>query len=138
MPRLRAIAQIITHQTEWWDGTGEPAGLAGDDIPLESRILSLAAEFIIQVNQYKYLGKSEGEIFSQALNQCRQQQSSRFDPKLVDTLTLLAMGLQQGLDLSVITPKPTSGLWLLDSRWDSQSKSGEQTSVYSTPGRIYG
>jgi HD-GYP domain-containing protein (c-di-GMP phosphodiesterase class II) len=138
MPRLRAIAQIITHQTEWWDGTGEPAGLAGDDIPLESRILSLAAEFIIQVNQYKYLGKSEGQIFSQALEQCRQQQSSRFDPKLVDTLTLLAMGLQQGLDLSVITPKLTSGLWLLDSRWDSHSKSGEQTSVYSTPGRIYG
>jgi HD-GYP domain-containing protein (c-di-GMP phosphodiesterase class II) len=138
MPRLRAIAQIITHQTEWWNGTGEPAGLAGDDIPLESRILSLAAEFIIQVNQYKYLGKSEGQIFSQALEQCRQQQSSRFDPKLVDTLTLLAMGLQQGLDLSVITPKLTSGLWLLDSRWDSHSKSGEQTSVYSTPGRIYG
>jgi HD-GYP domain-containing protein (c-di-GMP phosphodiesterase class II) len=138
MPRLRAIAQIITHQTEWWNGTGEPAGLAGDDIPLESRILSLAAEFIIQVNQYKYLGKSEGQIFSQALEQCRQQQSSRFDPKLVDTLTLLAMGLQQGLDLSVITPKLTSGLWLLDSRWDSHSKSGEQTSVYSTPGIIYG
>ncbi|MDB9485813.1 DICT sensory domain-containing protein [Dolichospermum circinale CS-537/01] len=138
MPRLRAIAQIITHQTEWWNGTGEPAGLVGDDIPLESRILSLAAEFIRQVNQYKYLGKSEGEIFSQALDQCRQQQSTRFDPKLVDTLSLLVMGLQQGLDLSVITPKVGGGLWLLDSRWDSHSKSSEQISVYSTPGRIYG
>ncbi|MFM6023081.1 MAG: HD domain-containing phosphohydrolase, partial [Dolichospermum sp.] len=112
-------------------------GLAGDDIPLESRILSLAAEFIRQVNQYKYLGKGEGEIFSQALDQCRQQQSTRFDPKLVDTLTLV-MGLQHGLDLSVITPKVSGGLWLLDSRWDSHSKSTEQISVYSTPGRIYG
>jgi hypothetical protein len=48
------------------------------------------------------------------------------------------MGLQQGLDLSVITPKVSGGLWLLDSRWDSHSKSSEQISVYSTPGRIYG
>ena len=131
MPRLRAIAQIITHQSEWWNGTGEPAGLAGDDIPLESRILSLIAEFQLQVNQYKYSNKGGAEIFSQALDQCRKQQSTRFDPKLVDTLTLLVMGLQQGLDLPIMTPKVSSGLWLLDSRWDTDSKSSEQISVYS-------
>jgi HD-GYP domain-containing protein (c-di-GMP phosphodiesterase class II) len=131
MPRLRAVAQIITHQSEWWNGSGEPAGLAGDDIPLESRILSLIAEFQLKVNQYKYSNKSGAEIFSQALDQCRKQQSTRFDPKLVDTLTLLVMGLQQGLDLPVMTPKVSSGLWLLDSRWDSHSKSSEQISIYS-------
>jgi DICT domain-containing protein len=131
MPRLRAIAQIITHQTEWWNGTGEPAGLAGDDIPLESRILSLVSEFQLQVNQYRYSSKGGIEIFSEALNQCRKQQSTRFDPKLVDTLTLLVMGLQQGLDLPVMTPKVSSGLWLLDSRWDNHSKSSEQISTYS-------
>jgi HD-GYP domain-containing protein (c-di-GMP phosphodiesterase class II) len=131
MPRLRAIAQIITHQSEWWNGTGEPAGLAGDDIPLESRILSLVAEFQLQVNQYKYSSKGGAEIFSQALDQCRKQQSTRFDPKLVDTLGLLVMGLQQGLDLPIMTPKVSRGLWLLDSRWDADSKSSEQISVYS-------
>jgi DICT domain-containing protein len=131
MPQLRAIAQIITHQSEWWNGTGEPAGLVGDDIPLESRILSLVAEFQGQVNQYKYSSKGGTEIFSQALDHCRKQQSTRFDPKLVDTLTLLVMGLQQGLDLPVMTPKVISGLWLLDSRWDSHSKSSEQFSIYS-------
>ena len=131
MPRLRAIAQIITHQSEWWNGTGEPAGLAGDDIPLESRILSLVAEFQLQVNQYKYSSKGGAEIFSQALDQCRKQQSTRFDPKLVDTLGLLVMGLQQGLDLPIMTSKISSSLWLLDSRWDTDSKSSEQISVYS-------
>jgi HD-GYP domain-containing protein (c-di-GMP phosphodiesterase class II) len=130
MPQLRAVAQIITHQTEWWDGTGEPAGLAGDDIPLESRILSLISEFQLQVNQYKYLNKEGTEIFCQALDQCRKQQSTRFDPKLIDTLTLLVMGLQQGLDLPLMTTKVSSGLWLLDSRWDSQSKISEQISTY--------
>ncbi|HCQ22571.1 MAG: DICT sensory domain-containing protein [Aphanizomenon sp.] len=131
MPRLRAIAQIITHQSEWWNGTGEPAGLAGDDIPLESRILSLVAEFQLQVNRYKYSGKEGVEIFTQSLEQCQKQQSTRFDPKLVDTLALLVMGLQQGLDLPIMTPKSSSGLWLLDSRWDSQSNRSEQISIYS-------
>lgn len=130
MPRLRAVAQIITHQTEWWDGTGEPASLAGDEIPLESRILALVADFQRRVNQQKSANKSREEIFTQALDECRQQQSSRFDPKLVDTLTLLVMGLQQGLDLPVMTPKVSSGIWLLNSHWDSHSKTSEEISSY--------
>lgn len=130
MPRLRAVAQIITHQTEWWDGTGEPAGLAGDEIPLESRILALVADFQRRVNQQKSADKSREQILIQALEQCRQQQSTRFDPKLVDTLTLLVMGLQQGLELPVTTPKVSSGIWLLNSRWDSHSKTSEEISTY--------
>ncbi|WP_445635723.1 Metal-dependent phosphohydrolase [Nostoc sp. DSM 114161] len=130
MPRLRAVAQIITHQTEWWNGTGEPAGLAGDEIPLESRILALLADFQWRVNQRKSSNQSRQEIFTQALDECRQQQSTRFDPKLVDTLALLVMGLQQGLDLPIMTPKVSSGVWLLDSQWDSHSKTSEEISSY--------
>ncbi|MDZ8079883.1 MAG: DICT sensory domain-containing protein [Nostoc sp. DcaGUA01] len=130
MPRLRAVAQIITHQTEWWNGTGEPAGLAGDEIPLESRILALLADFQWRVNQRKSSNQSRQEIFTQALDECRQQQSTRFDPKLVDTLALLVMGLQQGLDLPIMTPKVSSGVWLLDSQWDSHSKTSEEIGTY--------
>ncbi|WP_071188309.1 DICT sensory domain-containing protein [Trichormus sp. NMC-1] len=130
MPRLRAIAQIITHQTEWWNGTGEPAGLAGDEIPLESRILALAADFQWRVCQQQYSEQSGQDIFAQALDYCRKQQSTRFDPKLVDTLTLLVMGLQQGLDLPLMTPKVSSSMWLLDSRWDSHSKSSQEINSY--------
>jgi DICT domain-containing protein len=130
MPRLRAVAQIITHQTEWWNGTGEPAGLAGDAIPLESRILGLLADFQWRVNQQKSSNQSRQEIFTQALDECRQQQSTRFDPKLVDTLALLVMGLQQGLDLPMMTPKVSAGIWILDSRWDSHSKTNEEIGSY--------
>jgi DICT domain-containing protein len=122
MPRLRATAQIITHQTEWWNGAGEPASLAGDEIPLESRILALIADFQHRVNHRKSSELSREEIFSQALTECQQQQSTRFDPKLVETLFLLVMGLQQGMELPLITPKESSGMWLLDSQWDSESK----------------
>ncbi|MDZ7959346.1 MAG: DICT sensory domain-containing protein [Aulosira sp. DedQUE10] len=130
MPRLRAVAQIITHQTEWWNGTGEPAGLAGDEIPLESRILALVADFQWRVNQQKSSSASREEIFTQALDECRQKQSTRFDPKLIDTLALLVMGLQQGLDLPLIETKVSAGMWLIDSRWDSQSKISEEIGSY--------
>ena len=113
MPRLRAIAQIITHQTECWDGSGKPAGLVGDEIPLESRILALAAEFQYRVNQQKKSRSNPEEIVTQALEECKQQ-SHHFDPKLLETLTLLVMGLQQGMELTVKIPKVSSNMWLLD------------------------
>lgn len=132
MPRLRAVAQIITHQTEWWNGAGEPAGLAGDEIPLESRILALLADFQWRVNQRKFSNQSREQIFTQALDECKQQESSHFDPKLVDTLALLVMGLQQGLDLPLMTPKFSAGIWILDSQWDSHSKISEEIGSYFT------
>lgn len=118
MPQLRAIATIITHLGEQWDGSGQPGGLAGDEIPLESRILGLVAAFQQQVADHS--AQSEGslsmpECLAIALAQCQKDQSQRWDPKLVDTLTLLVSGLQQGLSLPVSLPKISAGLWLLDS-----------------------
>jgi putative two-component system response regulator len=36
-----ASSIALTHH-EWWDGTGYPAGLAGEEILVESRIVALA------------------------------------------------------------------------------------------------
>jgi DICT domain-containing protein len=129
MSQLRAIAQIITHQTEWWDGTGEPARLAGDEIPLESRILALLSDFQWRVNQKKASLLDNQEVLSQALEECRQQQAIRFDPKLVEALTLLVMGLQQGLELPVMATKASTGMWLLDSRSYSENKTSTEIGV---------
>lgn len=122
MPRLRAIAQIITHQTEWWDGSGQPAGLAADKIPLESRILGLIAEFQQYATHLQATStaqeasdQSEQDNLAKALDACQAQQGKRWDPKLVDVLTLLASGLQQGISLPVKLPKVAAGMWLLDS-----------------------
>lgn len=118
MPRLRAIATIITHQTEHWDGSGQPGGLAGDEIPLESRILGLVETFQHRLAHLKStadLTLSPEEWMSKALADCQQEQNTRWDPKLVETLSLLVCGLQQGLNLSVNSPKISAGLWLIDS-----------------------
>lgn len=126
MPRLRAIATIITHQTEHWDGSGQPAGLAGDAIPLESRILGLVEDFQRRLAHMRYVQTqqqtaglpdplSPAEMMAKALADCQQYQGNRWDPKLMETLSLLVCGLQQGLNLSVNLPKISAGLWLIDS-----------------------
>lgn len=118
MPRLRAIATIITHETEWWDGSGQPAGLAGDEIPLESRILGLAAAFQQRVAYLRSTSHSEMIDLSAALADCQEHQGTRWDPKLVETLTLLAHGLEQGLTLPIQVPKIAAGLWLINSHYE--------------------
>lgn len=113
MPQLKAIAQIITHQSEHWDGSGTPGGLSYDEIPLECRILGLLVEFQRRLNQLAQ-ERSRSQALSQALSDCQAASGHRWDPKLVETLTLLVMALQQGMTLPQEAFKLRSGLWLLN------------------------
>jgi DICT domain-containing protein len=119
MPRLRAVAQIMTHQTEYWNGTGGPAGLAADDILLESRILGLASHFqglagCLEAPQDPERQEAWLMSLQKALSACQQESGDRWDPKLVELLTLLVSGMCQGMSLAIQAPKFTNGLWLLD------------------------
>jgi DICT domain-containing protein len=125
MPQLKAIASIITHFTEWWNGSGTPAGLAYDAIPLESRILGLVTDFQWRVSQYK---ASQNESLSQALAECQALAGERWDPKLIEALTLLVKGLQQGLSLPVTPPKVSTGMWLFDDHQESNLVSNQSIS----------
>lgn len=113
LPRLRAVAQIIAHQNEWWNGQGQPAGWAGEDIPVESRILALAAYFQQRTNR-ESASTDSTEAMDRVLKECQAQQGDRWDPKIVAMLGLLVKGLQQGLSLPVEPPKVSSGMWLLE------------------------
>lgn len=134
MPRMRALAQIINHQTEWWNGSGKPGGLVGEEIPLESRILGLVEDFQSRVNQQK-ASPSNGEaattVLAEAFAECRKEQGDRWEPKLVDTLELLVKGMQQGLSLPVTLPKISAGMWLIDAQPSSDAKTSEKTGTYA-------
>jgi DICT domain-containing protein len=117
MPRLGAIAQIINHLSEWWNGSGQPGGLIGEKIPLESRILGLVAAFQQRVTQLSQSHTQENAL-NQVLAEFRAEQGDRWEPKLVDTLELLVMGLQQGLSLPITPTKISSGVWLIDTQMD--------------------
>lgn len=124
MPKLRAIAQIVNHQTEAWDGSGQPAGLAADAIPLESRILGLMAAFQQYATQAAHTPKeghdqSPNLAIADALARCQAESGTYWDPKLVESLGLLVMGLQQGLSLSSSHFKVSAGLWSIDESFDT-------------------
>lgn len=130
MPQLRAIAQIINHQNEWWNGSGQPAGLAREANSLESRILGLVTDFQQRVAQLRASdprndGETQLSILAQALTECKREEG-HWDPKLVDTLELLVIGLQQGLSLPVTPFKISSGFWLIDAQLGSDAKSFAQ------------
>ncbi len=42
IPHLTAVAPVVRHHHEWWNGAGYPDGLSGADIPVASSILRLA------------------------------------------------------------------------------------------------
>jgi putative nucleotidyltransferase with HDIG domain len=45
LPGLERVAHAVRHHHERWDGRGYPAGLAGDDIPVASRIIGVCDAF---------------------------------------------------------------------------------------------
>lgn len=115
MPRLRAVAAIVAHQGEHWDGSGYPAGLAGDAVPLESRLLALVAEFQRRVAEARHGGATDHlAALGAALTLCQGEAGQRWDPKLVEMLGLMVMGLQQGMSLPTIPTKITLGAGLLN------------------------
>ncbi|ABB06267.1 HD domain-containing phosphohydrolase [Burkholderia lata] len=80
--QLHKVASIVLHQYERFNGRGTPDGLAGDSIPLGSRILAVARDFE---------GLRNGDIgvphaVEQALDAMRSQAGVRYDPKIVDGL----------------------------------------------------
>ena len=113
MPQLEAISKILTHQREAWDGSGIPAKLAYDEIPLESRILCLLSDFQQKMKAYKQYSSDKNPV-TKALTDCQALAGKRYDPKLLDALSLLVMGMQQGMTLQAYQPKIATGMWLVD------------------------
>jgi diguanylate cyclase (GGDEF)-like protein len=82
-PMLAGVAQIVRSSHERWDGTGYPAGLAADAIPLGSRIIAVCDAFDAMTSQRPYQGLMET---ASALKELRAGAGSQFDPRVVDAL----------------------------------------------------
>lgn len=83
-PFFREILPIIMHHHEWYDGTGYPEGLMGEDIPLMSRIIMIADAFVALTSDRPY--RSALPI-KQALGIIKRNKGRQFDPQLVPHFT---------------------------------------------------
>ncbi|MDQ3867546.1 MAG: HD domain-containing protein, partial [Actinomycetota bacterium] len=80
VPALRAIQLAILHHHERWDGDGYPAGLGGDDIPLEARIIAVADAFSAMTSDRPYRRRMTVEEACAELERCA---GTQFDPVVV-------------------------------------------------------
>lgn len=75
------IAPVVRHHHEHYDGTGYPAGLRRDEIPMLARVLTVADAFEAMVADRPYRrGRSEQE----AMLELRRCAGTQFDPRIVE------------------------------------------------------
>jgi putative nucleotidyltransferase with HDIG domain len=76
------VVPIVRHHHENWDGTGYPAGIAGTDIPLGARILSVVDCFDALTSDRPYRPRLTAE---DAFAIVRERRLHMYDPLVVDT-----------------------------------------------------
>lgn len=80
---LRDLVEPIRHHHENWNGTGYPAGIAGESIPLISRIITFADTIDALTTDRPYRrARTEAEVRAE-LVRCR---GTQFDPKICDVV----------------------------------------------------
>ena len=77
------VAPIVRSSHEKWDGTGYPAGLRGEQIPLGARILAAVDCLDALVSTRGYRGAYSLE---NAIEYMRAESGKSFDPKVVEIL----------------------------------------------------
>jgi two-component system, cell cycle response regulator len=83
-PALEGVAKLVRSSHERWDGSGYPDGLAGTDIPLGARIISVCDAFDAMVSARPY---RHGMTVRDALAEIERCAGEQFDPAVVEALT---------------------------------------------------
>lgn len=77
---LRPSLDIPYSHHEWWDGTGYPQNLKGEDIPLPARIFAVVDVWDALLSDRPYRKSWERDDVK---NYLREQAGTHFDPKIV-------------------------------------------------------
>ncbi len=83
IPGMGQVARIVRHEHERWDGCGYPDGLAGEEIPLGSRIILACDAYHAMVSDRPY---SKGMSHAEALAELHGNAGSQFDVAVVEAL----------------------------------------------------
>ncbi len=89
---LAMARRIVLSHHEKWNGYGYPQGLAGNDIPLEGRICTLADAFDTMVSARVYKPAMDLDA---AFKEVAAAKGSHFDPKCVDALLQLELEIRR-------------------------------------------
>jgi diguanylate cyclase (GGDEF)-like protein/putative nucleotidyltransferase with HDIG domain len=80
---LTAVRRLVRHEHERWDGAGYPDGLAGEEIPLGSRIILVCDALHAMTSDRPY---RKAMSLKRAVAELRRHAGTQFDPAVVEAL----------------------------------------------------
>ena len=78
---IRMASRIAISHHEKWDGTGYPYNMAGEEIPIEARIVAVADVFDALTHSRPY---KQAWTIEEAVIEISAQRGRHFDPSIVD------------------------------------------------------
>ncbi len=78
---MHPIVPLIRHHHESWDGTGYPDGMKGEEIPLISRIISVADMYDAMTSDRPYRKRRSHE---QAVEEIKRTTGTKVDPRVAE------------------------------------------------------
>jgi HD-GYP domain-containing protein (c-di-GMP phosphodiesterase class II) len=87
IPGFERTSLLVLHHHERYDGRGYPAGLAGEDIPLGSRIVAIVDSFDAMLSSRAYRDALPVE---EAVRRLTADTGSQFDPRIAPLFIELA------------------------------------------------
>jgi diguanylate cyclase (GGDEF)-like protein/putative nucleotidyltransferase with HDIG domain len=91
---ISSLAPLIRHHHEWYDGTGYPDGLKGQEIPLGSRIICIADAYYTMVSRRVYRNAMSQ---NEALIELERCSGTQFDPEIIKVIPI-ALSQQTATD----------------------------------------
>jgi HD-GYP domain-containing protein (c-di-GMP phosphodiesterase class II) len=92
IPGLGAVARIVRHEHERWDGGGYPDGIAFEEIPVEARIILACDAYHAMTSDRPY---REAMSHQEAIAELTRNAGTQFDPTVVEVLVGLLYGMRQ-------------------------------------------
>ncbi|NLE74410.1 MAG: HD-GYP domain-containing protein [Actinobacteria bacterium] len=81
MTEFEELSKVVLHHHERFDGTGYPEELSGEEIPLLSRVVSVADSYSAMVSDRPYHAKKTPE---EAVAELERQMGRQFDPDVAN------------------------------------------------------
>jgi HD-GYP domain-containing protein (c-di-GMP phosphodiesterase class II) len=86
---IAAVALVVLHHHEAFDGSGYPVGLRGEAIPVLARIISIADSYDAMATDRPYHHAKDHQAIMRILF---DEQSHKYDAQLVKTFEVLIKG----------------------------------------------
>jgi putative nucleotidyltransferase with HDIG domain len=90
---LQSVATFVRHHHERFDGRGYPDKLAGEEIPMEARILALADAVEAMASDRPY---RKGSTVDAILHEVEQLAGTQFDPRVVEAFVTVVRRQGEG------------------------------------------